>query len=113
MPTYDYKCDACEHEFEQFQSIKAEPMRKCPSCGKPKLRRLIGTGAGLLFKGKGFYITDYRSESYQSSAKKESGASGTAAGDGKSSATTPAGDGSTSTASSGKKAGSAPKSGNK
>lgn len=92
MPTYEYKCDACEHQFEQFQSITAEPLRKCPDCGKMKLRRLIGTGAGLLFKGNGFYITDYRSESYQSSAKKESGSGG----DGKSA---PAANGSTSSAS--------------
>jgi putative FmdB family regulatory protein len=73
MPTYEYKCDACEHQFEQFQSIKADPLRKCPQCGKNKLRRLIGTGAGLLFKGSGFYITDYRSESYKSKASSESG----------------------------------------
>ena len=59
MPTYEYKCDACGHQFDQFQSIKAEPLKKCPSCGKVKLRRLIGTGAGLIFKGSGFYITDY------------------------------------------------------
>jgi putative FmdB family regulatory protein len=59
MPTYDYKCDACGHQFERFQSITAAPIRKCPSCGKSKVRRLIGPGAGLIFKGSGFYITDY------------------------------------------------------
>lgn len=71
MPTYDYKCEACGHAFEQFQSIKAEPIRKCPSCGKRKVRRLIGTGAGVIFKGSGFYQTDYRSDSYKKSAQGE------------------------------------------
>jgi len=71
MPTYAYKCDHCSHEFELFQSITAKPVRKCPECGKLKVRRLIGTGAGILFKGSGFYETDYRSESYQKAAKAE------------------------------------------
>jgi len=71
MPTYEYKCDKCEHQFEQMQSITAKPLRKCPRCGKSSLRRLIGTGAGLIFKGSGFYATDYRSESYKASAKSE------------------------------------------
>lgn len=74
MPTYEYKCDACGHSFDQFQSITAQPLKKCPACHRPKLRRLIGAGAGLIFKGSGFYITDYRSESYKSAAKSESGA---------------------------------------
>ncbi len=69
MPTYDYKCAACDHEWELFQSIKAEPEKKCPSCNKKKAKRLIGTGAGLIFKGSGFYITDYRSKSYSDAAK--------------------------------------------
>jgi putative FmdB family regulatory protein len=73
MPTYDYRCEACEHQFETFQSITAQPLRACPKCRKQKLRRLIGTGAALLFKGDGFYITDYRSESYKKAAEKESG----------------------------------------
>jgi putative FmdB family regulatory protein len=68
MPTYDYLCEACNHEFELFQSIKAEPEKKCPECGKNKLRRLIGPGAALVFKGSGFYKTDYRSESYKKAA---------------------------------------------
>lgn len=68
MPTYDYVCDACNHQFELFQSITAEPERKCPACGKNKLRRLIGAGAAIVFKGSGFYQTDYRSESYKKSA---------------------------------------------
>src|SRR5438046_6791434 len=73
MPTYEYQCDACGKKFEKFQSIKSGPIRKCPFCGKSKVRRLISTGAGLIFKGSGFYITDYRSESYKEKAKSESG----------------------------------------
>jgi putative FmdB family regulatory protein len=68
MPTYDYECAACDHTFELFQSISEPVKRKCPACGKPKLRRLFGTGAALLFKGSGFYQTDYRSESYKKAA---------------------------------------------
>ena len=69
MPTYDYVCDACGHSFEEFQMMSAKPLRKCPECGKSKLRRLIGTGAGVIFKGSGFYETDYRSDTYQKDAK--------------------------------------------
>lgn len=69
MPTYDYVCDACEHAFEEFQSMSAKMLKKCPECGKLKLRRLIGTGAGVIFKGGGFYETDYRSDSYAKEAK--------------------------------------------
>ena len=76
MPTYDYKCEACGHRFEKFQSITAAPIKKCPECGKNKVKRLISSGAGLIFKGSGFYITDYRSEGYKSAAKAESGGSG-------------------------------------
>lgn len=65
MPTYDYKCDACDHAWEEFHSMSAEPTKKCPTCGKIKARRLIGTGGGVIFKGSGFYQTDYRSESYK------------------------------------------------
>ena len=68
MPTYDYECDACGHKLEIFQSITAEPLTKCPECKKKKLRRLLGTGAALMFKGSGFYTTDYRSEGYKKSA---------------------------------------------
>ena len=68
MPTYDYECDACGHEFELFQSINDGLKRKCPECKKMKLRRLFGTGAALMFKGSGFYETDYRSESYKKGA---------------------------------------------
>ena len=71
MPTYDYKCDACKKEFEHFQSMKDAPVKKCPKCGKNKVKRLIGGGGGVLFKGKGFYETDYRSDKYKDSAKKD------------------------------------------
>ena len=84
MPTYDYLCDACQHEFELFQSITAPVKRKCPECGRLKLRRLFGTGAAVMFKGSGFYETDYRSESYKSAAKADSGDGAKSGGDGKS-----------------------------
>ena len=71
MPTYDYQCEACDHAFEEYQSIKAKPIRKCPSCGQRKLVRLIGTGGGVIFKGSGFYQTDYRSAEYKKSAEAE------------------------------------------
>jgi putative FmdB family regulatory protein len=74
MPTYEYQCDACGNRFEKFQSITAAPLKKCINCGKSKVRRLIGTGAGILFKGSGFYITDYRDASYAEKAKAETGA---------------------------------------
>jgi putative FmdB family regulatory protein len=70
VPTYDYECDACGHEFELFQPITATPQRECPECHKRKLRRLFGTGAAIVFKGSGFYQTDYRSESYRKGAAK-------------------------------------------
>ena len=69
MPTYDYECDACGHAFELFQSITDNVRRKCPECGKQKLRRLFGTGAAVVFKGSGFYQTDYRSDSYKKGAE--------------------------------------------
>lgn len=71
MPTYEYICDGCEHSFEKFQSITAKPIRKCPKCKQNKVRRLIGCGSALLFKGSGFYQTDYRSESYKKAAKED------------------------------------------
>src|SRR3954470_11748060 len=74
MPTYEYKCNACGHAFERFQSITADPVKKCPQCGKNKVKRLISAGAGLIFKGSGFYITDYRDAGYKDKAKAESGA---------------------------------------
>ena len=76
MPTYEYECTRCGHSYELFQNISDPPKKRCPKC-KCKVERLIGTGAGLLFKGSGFHITDYRSESYKkaASAEKEGGAS--------------------------------------
>jgi putative FmdB family regulatory protein len=63
MPTYDYKCPDCGHAFEEFQTMKAAPLKKCPECGGRNVKRLIGAGAGLIFKGSGFYKTDYASGS--------------------------------------------------
>lgn len=74
MPTYEYRCRGCCHSFEVFQKIKDEPVKVCPKCGG-EVERLISAGAGLLFKGSGFYITDYRSESYKKKAKEEKGVS--------------------------------------
>lgn len=73
MPTYDYQCQSCGESFEQFQSITAKPLKKCPHCQANALQRLIGTGGGLIFKGSGFYQTDYRSDAYKKSAAAESG----------------------------------------
>ncbi len=86
MPTYEYKCDACGHPFEKFQSIKADPITVCPNCGQERVRKLISMGAGLIFKGSGFYITDYRDKGYADSAKADS------AGGGEKKADAPAGD---------------------
>jgi len=71
MPTYDYECTACAYKFEHFQGINDPVKRKCPKCGRLKLRRLIGAGAAIVFKGSGFYQTDYRSESYKKKADAE------------------------------------------
>jgi putative FmdB family regulatory protein len=68
MPTYEYKCENCGHLFEQFQSITSKPLRVCPQCGESKLNRLIGAGSGIIFKGSGFYQTDYRNDSYKKAA---------------------------------------------
>ncbi len=70
MPTYEYECEKCGHKFEVFQSITAEPLKKCPKCNG-KIRRLIGTGAGLIFKGSGFYATDHRSKDYKKKVREE------------------------------------------
>lgn len=70
MPTYEYACPKCGHQFEQFQSMRDEPLKKCPKCRKAGLKRLVGGGAGLIFKGTGFYITDYKNKS---AGKKEGG----------------------------------------
>jgi len=71
MPTYDYQCKDCGYKFEKFQPITAPTLRKCPKCGKKKLQRLLGTGAGVIFKGNGFYQTDYRSKSYKKGQERE------------------------------------------
>jgi putative FmdB family regulatory protein len=71
MPTYEYNCENCGYQFDKLQSITAKALRKCPKCGENSLKRLIGTGAGVIFKGPGFYATDYRSESYKQAVKKE------------------------------------------
>lgn len=76
MPTYDYACSACGHTMEVFQGISEDKLVRCPECSKHKLERLFGTGAGFVFKGSGFYETDYRSESYKKAAAKESGDGG-------------------------------------
>jgi putative FmdB family regulatory protein len=81
MPTYEYECSACEHAFEKFQSMSARPVKKCPECGKNKVQRLIGAGSGIIFKGSGFYETDYKrsgsssSSTESSSSKSESSSS--------------------------------------
>tara|TARA_B100000029_G_C17472607_1_gene922514 strand:+ start:365 stop:688 length:324 start_codon:yes stop_codon:yes gene_type:complete len=71
MPTYDYECKECGHRWELFQQMKDSPKRKCPECGRLRARRLIGPGAGIIFKGSGFYQTDYRSQGYKDAAKKD------------------------------------------
>lgn len=76
MPTYDYRCKECGHTFEEFQSISAEPLVTCPSCGKPGLKRLLAGGAGMIFKGSGFYLTDYKNsktDTKESKPQKEKG----------------------------------------
>ena len=86
MPTYEYVCEKCGHQFEKFQLMAAKPLTVCPKelCpqkkwGKGKVKKMISAGAGLIFKGSGFYITDYRSESYKEAAKKDNNASSSAA----------------------------------
>jgi putative FmdB family regulatory protein len=78
MPTYEYECLSCRHQFEQYQRITDKPLTRCPKCGK-RVRRRIGTGAGILFKGSGFYATDYRSESYKKASREDKAAPSTPA----------------------------------
>src|SRR5262249_23710554 len=75
MPTYDYICDACGHEFEAYEPITAKPRTDCPECREERLRRKIGPGAAILFKGSGFYQTDYRSDSYKKAEKADKSSS--------------------------------------
>lgn len=77
MPTYEYECKACKHRFEELQSFSEAPLTKCPACKKKKLQRLLGAGAAIIFKGSGFYQTDYRSDSYKSAAKADAPAAAT------------------------------------
>lgn len=96
MPTYDYICDDCGHEFEVYESITADPRKDCPACHHDTLRRKIGPGAAILFKGSGFYQTDYRSESYKKAAKADKPSDGASKSSGESSSTptsTPSGGG--------------------
>jgi putative FmdB family regulatory protein len=89
MPTYAYECQGCGHGFEKFQSMTANALRKCPDCGERKLQRLIGPGAGVIFKGSGFYETDYRSDSYKKAASADQeGTSSADSSDKKTSSTT-------------------------
>lgn len=92
MPTYDYICDDCGHEFEAYESITADPRKDCPACNHQTLRRKIGPGAAILFKGSGFYQTDYRSESYKKAAQadKPSDGASKSSGDSSSSSSSPA-----------------------
>ena len=83
MPTYEYKCLDCGIQFDRFQGITEDPIQECPECSG-QTKRLIGAGAGLIFKGSGFYITDYRSEGYKESAKKDKDSSSSGDGDSKS-----------------------------
>jgi putative FmdB family regulatory protein len=97
MPTYEYICDDCKHEFEAFESIKADAQTVCPTCGKPTLRRKIGAGAAIIFKGSGFYQTDYRSESYKAGAKADKPAESTSSASATPAAKSDSGSGSSST----------------
>jgi putative FmdB family regulatory protein len=89
MPTYDYRCSKCDHAWELFQSIKAEPVKKCPACGKQGAKRVISAGGGVIFRGSGFYQTDYRSDGYKKAAaadkKSSEGSSGNSGSESKSS----------------------------
>ncbi|NQT51254.1 zinc ribbon domain-containing protein [bacterium] len=81
MPTYEYECPSCDTTFERFQSITAKRVRTCPECGGRRVRRLIGAGAGIIFRGSGFYETDYRSDAYKREAKAESTSSSSSSSD--------------------------------
>jgi len=98
MPTYEYVCEKCDHQFEKFQPIADKPLSVCPkdlcrlkTWGRGKVRKLISAGAGLIFKGSGFYITDYRSDKYKEAAKKDVAPASSNPGESKSSSGTPSG----------------------
>lgn len=76
MPTYEYVCTECQHEFETFQSMKDDPLKICPACQRPSVKRKIGGGAGLIFKGTGFYITDYKKPAANGSGESKSSEGG-------------------------------------
>lgn len=85
MPTYEYRCGACGHAFERFQSMNDDPVRECPECGQDAAERMISSGAGLIFKGSGFYVTDYKrssGESGQEAGASDNGGNGGNGGDG-------------------------------
>jgi putative FmdB family regulatory protein len=105
MPTYDYRCEACGHVEEIFHGMSEKPKKTCPKCKKPKLERLISGGAGFLFKGNGFYLTDYRSESYKAGQTADSATDSPAATSSPTPASTPAADSSSTPA---KSAGKSP-----
>lgn len=84
MPTYEYRCEACSHKWDEFQPITAKPTRKCPKCKKLKAERIISAGGGIIFKGSGFYQTDYRSDSYKKGAEAAKASEGSSSSSGKS-----------------------------
>ncbi len=84
MPTYEYRCEACSHKWDEFQPITAKPTRKCPKCKKMKAERIISAGGGIIFKGSGFYQTDYRSDSYKKGAEAAKASEGSSSSSGKS-----------------------------
>ncbi len=105
MPTYEYRCDACGHKWDEFQSISSKPSRKCPKCGKLKAERMISAGGGIIFKGSGFYQTDYRSDSYKKGAEAAGKASESSSGSSDSGSTGGSGGGSSSSGSGGSSTG--------
>lgn len=107
MPTYEYECGDCSHRFEEFQSITADKLVTCPECDKDTLERLIGAGAAVLFKGSGFYQTDYRSDDYNAKASADKGEGGSK-GDSKSDGKSDSGSGSASSSDGGGETKSAP-----
>ncbi len=112
MPTYQYICNDCGHEFEEFQSISALPLTECPKCGG-HVERVISGGAGFLFKGSGFYITDYRSKGYKEAAQKDVSGGSSSSADSSSNSGSKSDSGSSSGSSESKKSDSGAKSSDK